>query len=70
MGAGFTRRGYLVGSTSAIAGFVASGAIARAGTACTAGRGEGAGLAHSGPLPPSIFIVGDRKQSIYAFRDA
>ncbi len=32
--------------------------------------GEGAGLAHSGPLPPSIFIVGDRKQSIYAFRDA
>jgi ATP-dependent helicase/nuclease subunit A len=32
--------------------------------------GEGAGLAHTGPLPPSIFIVGDRKQSIYAFRDA
>jgi ATP-dependent helicase/nuclease subunit A len=32
--------------------------------------GEGAGLASSGPLPPSIFIVGDRKQSIYAFRDA
>src|SRR6185369_16702077 len=32
--------------------------------------GEGAGLAASGPLPPSIFIVGDRKQSIYAFRDA
>ena len=32
--------------------------------------GEGAGLAHSGPLPPSIFIVGDRKQSIYGFRDA
>ncbi len=31
--------------------------------------GEGFGLA-SGPLPPSIFIVGDRKQSIYAFRDA
>ena len=24
----------------------------------------------SGPLPPSIFIVGDRKQSIYGFRDA
>ena len=32
--------------------------------------GEGAGLASSGPLSPSIFIVGDRKQSIYAFRDA
>src|SRR5207253_3220826 len=32
--------------------------------------GEGAGLASTGPLPPSIFIVGDRKQSIYAFRDA
>jgi ATP-dependent helicase/nuclease subunit A len=32
--------------------------------------GEGAGLAHSGPLQPSVFIVGDRKQSIYAFRDA
>lgn len=31
--------------------------------------GEGAGLAH-GALPPSIFIVGDRKQSIYGFRDA
>src|SRR5262249_14872479 len=30
---------------------------------------EGAGAA-SGPLPPSIFIVGDRKQSIYGFRDA
>ena len=30
----------------------------------------GAGLAHSGPLQPSIFIVGDRKQSIYGFRDA
>ncbi len=28
------------------------------------------GLAHGGPLQPSIFIVGDRKQSIYAFRDA
>jgi len=32
--------------------------------------GEGTGLAHSGALPPSIFIVGDRKQSIYGFRDA
>ena len=32
--------------------------------------GEGMGLAHTGPLPPSVFIVGDRKQSIYGFRDA
>jgi len=32
--------------------------------------GEGAGLAETGPLRPSIFIVGDRKQSIYGFRDA
>ena len=32
--------------------------------------GEGAGLAHEGPAPPSIFVVGDRKQSIYGFRDA
>lgn len=32
--------------------------------------GQGAGLAFSGPLPPSVFIVGDRKQSIYGFRDA
>ena len=32
--------------------------------------GEGAGLAHDAPLQPSIFVVGDRKQSIYAFRDA
>jgi len=32
--------------------------------------GEGAGLAHTGPLQPSVFIVGDRKQSIYGFRDA
>ena len=32
--------------------------------------GEGMGLAHAGPLQPSVFIVGDRKQSIYGFRDA
>jgi ATP-dependent helicase/nuclease subunit A len=32
--------------------------------------GEGAGLAAAGPLGPSIFVVGDRKQSIYGFRDA
>src|SRR5687768_6754745 len=32
--------------------------------------GEGLGLAHAGRLHPSIFIVGDRKQSIYGFRDA
>jgi ATP-dependent helicase/nuclease subunit A len=32
--------------------------------------GEGAGVAHTGALPPTIFIVGDRKQSIYGFRDA
>jgi ATP-dependent helicase/nuclease subunit A len=32
--------------------------------------GEGAGLAHDAPLQPSVFVVGDRKQSIYAFRDA
>ena len=32
--------------------------------------GEGAGISHVGPLQPSIFIVGDRKQSIYGFRDA
>jgi ATP-dependent helicase/nuclease subunit A len=31
--------------------------------------GAGEGLSH-GPIPPSIFIVGDRKQSIYGFRDA
>ncbi|PYR28804.1 MAG: hypothetical protein DMF92_13295, partial [Acidobacteria bacterium] len=31
--------------------------------------GEGFGLAGDA-LPPSIFIVGDRKQSIYGFRDA
>jgi ATP-dependent helicase/nuclease subunit A len=29
----------------------------------------GEGPSH-GPVPPSIFIVGDRKQSIYGFRDA
>jgi ATP-dependent helicase/nuclease subunit A len=32
--------------------------------------GEGFGLVHEAPLPPSLFIVGDRKQSIYRFRDA
>ncbi|MDE3153465.1 MAG: UvrD-helicase domain-containing protein [Acidobacteriota bacterium] len=32
--------------------------------------GEGFGLASSGPLLPTVFIVGDRKQSIYGFRDA
>jgi len=32
--------------------------------------GQGFGLAHTGPLQPTIFIVGDRKQSIYGFRDA
>jgi ATP-dependent helicase/nuclease subunit A len=32
--------------------------------------GEGEGVAHSFPLQPSIFVVGDRKQSIYGFRDA
>ncbi len=31
--------------------------------------GEGLG-ASADALPPSIFIVGDRKQSIYSFRDA
>ncbi len=29
----------------------------------------GEGMSH-GPIPPSIFLVGDRKQSIYGFRDA
>jgi ATP-dependent helicase/nuclease subunit A len=32
--------------------------------------GEGLGLSGEGRLPPSIFVVGDRKQSIYGFRDA
>jgi ATP-dependent helicase/nuclease subunit A len=32
--------------------------------------GEGVGMDQDAPLPPSIFIVGDRKQSIYGFRDA
>ncbi|MEQ1758224.1 MAG: UvrD-helicase domain-containing protein [Vicinamibacterales bacterium] len=32
--------------------------------------GAGVGAAHEGPLAPSIFIVGDLKQSIYGFRDA
>ncbi len=32
--------------------------------------GEGSGVADTAPLLPSIFVVGDRKQSIYGFRDA
>lgn len=32
--------------------------------------GEGSGVAEGAPLIPSIFLVGDRKQSIYGFRDA
>ena len=32
--------------------------------------GEGIGVAEGAPLNPSIFLVGDRKQSIYGFRDA
>src|SRR5262245_8388612 len=31
---------------------------------------EGLGVAQDQPLEPTIFIVGDRKQSIYGFRDA
>ena len=32
--------------------------------------GEGCGLVDDAPAPPSVFVVGDRKQSIYGFRDA
>ena len=32
--------------------------------------GEGFGLVHDAPVPPSVFGVGDRKQSIYGFCDA
>ena len=32
--------------------------------------GEGSGLVEDAPIKPSIFVVGDRKQSIYRFRDA
>ena len=32
--------------------------------------GAGLGTADAAPLEPSIFVVGDRKQSIYGFRDA
>ena len=42
-----------------------------AGVAADRSRGARAPASpHSGPLQPSIFIVGDRKQSIYGFRDA
>ena len=40
-----------------------------AGVAARAGLGRRARRS-AGALPPSIFVVGDRKQSIYGFRDA
>ena len=45
---------------------------ARSGSSCRSSCGAGArGFgAAADALPPSIFIVGDRKQSIYGFRDA
>ena len=42
----------------------------RAGARAGAGLGRGRWAPRDDPLPPSIFIVGDRKQSIYGFRDA